>query len=164
MDARPPLIAVFSVIAIAIGASGCGTTEKSEVGDELSAKGLQATVEQVDTKVPVPKNDVTGLSQPSPGSKLVGARAKVCSDHGGAVGPYDFGLDTSSGDDAKLKYPEQNYDDSFETVRDGCGDGWVVFEIPESSQADKVTFGFEDTGTSQHPETQVAPSSWTVSD
>ena len=123
MDARPPLIAVFSVIAIAIGASGCGTTEKSgQVGDELS-------------------------------------------DHGGAVGPYDFGLDTSSGDDAKLKYPEQNYDDSFETVRDGCGDGWVVFEIPESSQADKVTFGFEDTGTSQHPETQVdAKFSWTVSD
>ena len=105
----------------------------------------------MDTKVPVHKNDVTGLSQPSPGSKLVGARAKVCSDHGGAVDPYDFGLDTSSGDDAKLKYPEQNYDDSFETVRDG----WVVFEIPQSSQADKVTFGFEDTGTSQHPETQV---------
>jgi hypothetical protein len=85
--------------------------------------------------------------------------------HGGAVGPCDFGLDTSSGDDAKLKYPEQNYDDSFETVRDGCGDGWVVFEIPQSSQAEKVTFGFEDTGTSQHPETQVdAKFSWTVSD
>jgi hypothetical protein len=49
MDARPPLIAVGSLIAIAIGASGCGTTEKSgQVGDELSAKGLQATVERVD--------------------------------------------------------------------------------------------------------------------
>jgi len=61
--------------------------------------------------------------------------------------------------------PERNYDDSFETVRDGCGDGWVVFEIPQSSQADKVTFGFEDTGTSQHPGTQVnAKFSWTVSD
>jgi hypothetical protein len=56
--------------------------------------------------------------------------------------------------------PERNYDDSFETVRDA-----VVFEIPQSSQADKVTFGFEDTGTSQHPGTQVnAKFSWTVSD
>jgi hypothetical protein len=57
--------------------------------------------------------------------------------------------------------PERNFDNSFEKVRDG----WVVFEIPQSSQADKVTFGFEDTGTSQHPETQVnAKFSWTVSD
>ena len=45
--------------------------------------------------------------------------------------------------------PERNYDDSFETVRDA-----VVFEIPQSSQADKVTFGFEDTGTSRHPGTR----------
>ncbi len=165
MDARAPLVATSALIAIAIGASGCGTTEKSgNVGDTLSAKGLEARVEQVDTNVPVPKSDVTGLSQPAPGSKLVGARVKVCSDHGGAVGPYDFGLDSSSGD-ATLKYPEQNYDDSFETVRDGCGDGWVVFEIPQSSKPDTVTFGFEDTGTSQHPETQVdARFSWSVSD
>ena len=57
--------------------------------------------------------------------------------------------------------PERNFDNSFEKVRDG----WVVFEIPQSSQADKVTFGFEDTGTSQHPGTQVnAKFSWTVSD
>jgi hypothetical protein len=43
MDARPPLIAVFSVIAIAIGASGCGTTEKSgQVGDELSATAARS--------------------------------------------------------------------------------------------------------------------------
>jgi hypothetical protein len=166
MDARLRLITISPLAAIAIGASGCGTTEKSgQVGDTLSAKGLQATVQQVDTRVPVPESDVTGLSQPAPGAKLVGAQVKVCSDHGGAIGPYDFGLDTSSGDDAKLKYPEHNYDDSFEIVRDGCGDGWVVFEIPQSSKPDKVTFGFEDTGTSQHPETQVdARFSWTVSD
>jgi hypothetical protein len=50
-------------------------------------------------------------------------------------------------------------------VRDGCGEGWVVFEIPQASQPDRVTFGFEDTGTSQHPETQVdAKFSWAVSD
>src|SRR6266705_224349 len=79
---RSPPIAVGSLIAI--GVSGCGTTEKAgQVGGALSVNG-----------------------------------------------PYDFGLDTSSGDDAKLKYPAQSYGDSFETVRDGCGDGWVVFEIP----------------------------------
>ena len=36
---------------------------------------------------------------------------------------------------------------------------------PAVLEADKVTFGFEDTGTSQHSETQVnARFSWTVSD
>jgi hypothetical protein len=165
MDARAPLITLLSLAAAAAAVGGCGTTEKSgRVGDTLTAKGLQATVQQVDTSVPVPASDVTGLSQPSPGSKLVGARVKVCSDHGGAIGAYDFGLDASSGD-ATLKYPEQNYDDSFETVRDGCGEGWVVFEIPQASKPDKVTFGFEDTGSSEHPETQVdAKFSWSVSD
>jgi hypothetical protein len=29
MDARPPLLAVSLLIAIAVGVSGCGTTEKS---------------------------------------------------------------------------------------------------------------------------------------
>jgi hypothetical protein len=164
MDARPPLICITLAIAAAV-TGGCGTTEKSgQVGDTLSAKGLEATVQEVDTNVPVPASDVTGLSQPAPGSTLVGARVHVCSDHGGAIGPYDFGLDTSSGD-ARLKYPERNYDASFETVRDDCGEGWVVFEIPQASRPDRVTFGFEDTGTSQHPETQVnAKFSWTVSD
>jgi hypothetical protein len=166
MDARPLAICIPALIAIAIGAAGCGSTEKSgQVGDTLSAKGLQATVEQVDTSVPVPESDVTGLSQPAQGSKLVGAQVRVCSDHGGAIGPYDFGLATGSGDDTTQKYPEQNYDDSFEIVRDGCGDGWVVFEIPQASSPDRVTFGFEDTGTSQHPETQVnAKFSWTLSE
>src|SRR3954454_8530598 len=137
-----PGVAVCGVISLAV--AGCGTTEKSgKVGDTLSAKGLQATVQEVDAHVPVPASDVTGLSQPAPGTKLVGAQVKVCSEHGGAIGAYDFGLEPSSGD-ATLKYPERNYGDSFETVRDGCGDGWVVFQIPESADAERVTFGFED--------------------
>lgn len=163
MEARDilPLLAACGALALAI--TGCGTTEKSgQVGDTLSAKGLQATLDEVDTHVPVPASDVTGLSQPAPGTKLVGARVKVCSDHGGAIGPFDFGLDSSSGD-GTLKYPERNYDDSFETVRDDCGDGWVVFQIPESADPERVTFDFEDTGTSQHPETEVhAKFSWSV--
>ena len=163
MDARRLLICIPVSLLIAIAAGGCGTTEKSgDVGDTLTAKGLEATVEQVDTKVPVPESDVTGLSQPSPGMKLVGARVRVCSNHGGAIGAFDFGLDASSGDTTQ-KYPERNYDDSFETVRDGCGDGWVVFEIPEASQPERVTFGFQDTGTSTRPQTEVnAKFSWTI--
>jgi hypothetical protein len=162
--ARTPLICIVASGAIALAVAGCGTTERSgDVGDTLTAKGLEATVEQVDTHVPVPASDVTGLSQPTPGSKLVGARVHVCSDHGGAIGAFDFGLQTSSGD-GRLKYPERNYDDSFETVRDGCGDGWVVFEIPESADPERVTFGFEDTGTAQRPQTAVdAKFSWAVS-
>jgi hypothetical protein len=163
MEARAtlPLLAACGALALAI--AGCGTTEKSgRVGDTLSAKGLRATLDEVDTHVPVPASDVTGLSQPAPGTKLVGARVEVCSDHGGAIGPFDFGLDSSSGD-GTLKYPERNYDDSFETVRDDCGDGWVVFQIPESADPERVTFDFEDTGSSQHPETEVhAKFSWSV--
>jgi hypothetical protein len=163
MEARAtlPLLAACGALALAI--AGCGTTEKSgQVGDTLSAKGLRATLDEVDTHVPVPASDVTGLSQPAPGTKLVGARVEVCSDHGGAIGPFDFGLDSSSGD-GTLKYPERNYDDSFETVRDDCGDGWVVFQIPESADPERVTFDFEDTGSSQHPETEVhAKFSWSV--
>ena len=87
-----------SLVAFAVSASGCGSTEKSgEIGDPLSAKGLDVSVDRVDTKVPVPASDVTGLSRPSPGSTLVGVLVHVCSDHGGAIGPYDFGLETSSG-------------------------------------------------------------------
>jgi hypothetical protein len=165
MDARTILPATAAGGALMLAVTGCGTTEKSgQVGDKLTAKGLEATVEEVHMHVPVPASDVTGLSQPAPGTKLVGARVNVCSNHGGAIGPYDFGLDSSSGD-ATLKYPERNYGDSFETVRDGCGDGWVVFQIPQSANAERVTFGFEDTGASQHPETQVdAKFSWSISE
>jgi hypothetical protein len=165
LDARTLLICVIGSGAIATAAGGCGTTERSGgVGDTLTAKGLEATVEQVDTNVPVPESDVTGLSQPAPGAKLVGTRVRVCSDHGGAIGAYAFGLDASSGD-ATLKYPERNYDDPFETVREGCGDGWVVFEIPEPAQPERVTFGFEDTGSFREPQTEVdAKFSWSIAD
>jgi hypothetical protein len=164
MDARAILAAATACGALSLAALGCGTTEKSgDVGDTLTAKGLEATVQRVDTDVPVPASDVTGLSQPAPGTRLLGARVKVCSDHAGAIGPYDFGVEPSSGD-ATLKYPERNYGDSFETVRDGCGDGWVVFQIPQSTRPERVTFGFQDTGSAQHPETEVnAKFAWDVS-
>ena len=67
----------------------------------------------MDTKVPVPANDITGLSTPAPGAKLVGILARVCSDHGGAIGAYDFGLESSEGD-GRLKFPQRNYREAFD--------------------------------------------------
>ena len=138
---------VVAVLAAAAALAACGTTEKSgKVGDTLEANGLEVTVEKVDTNVDVPENDITGLSQPSDGSKLVGVLVDVCSDHGGALGPYDFGIETTSGASGKLKFPQTNYDQSFESLRGDCGDGWIVFEIPQFDDPERVTFGFLDTG------------------
>lgn len=146
MSARQHVL--IAVVAVALLA-GCGTTEKSgSVGDTLTANGLQVTVQRVDTSVPVPANDVTGLSTPSPGARLVGVLARACSNHGGAIGSYDFGLDPDSGS-ATQKYVQHNYGQSFDVVRNGCGSGWIVFEIPKSSRPEKVTFGFQDTGSAQ---------------
>ena len=163
MPTRPPLLCLIAAFALAV--AGCGTTERSgDVGDTLSAKGLEVTVDEVDTSVSVPENDITGLSQPTPGSQLVGVRVGVCSDHPGAIGPYDFGVETTAGDQAKLKFPQRNYDKSFESLRDDCGDGWVVFEIPDGSEPERVTFGFLDTGSAADPENNEvdAKFSWTV--
>ena len=154
------------VAGSATAAAGCGKTERSgAVGEKLSAKGLEVTVDKVDTAVPVPERDVTGLSRPAPGYALVGTRVRVCSNHAGATGPYDFGIETSGGGQGRLKFPETNYADSFDSLRDGCGGGWVVFEIPRSSAPGKVTFGFEDTGSYRHEQSQVnAKFSWAISD
>ncbi len=146
---------MLAAIALA-AAAGCGSTEESgRVGDTLSAKGLQVTVEQVDRSVPAPESDVTGLSRPAPGSKLVGTRVRVCSSHGGAIGPYDFGLETTSGDHGALKFPQANYPRSFDSQRQGCGGGWVVFQVPKTAKPDRVTFGFQDTASANQPQTQV---------
>jgi hypothetical protein len=136
------------VLSGALGLAACGTTEKSgAVGETLTAKGLEVTVKQVDTEVPVPKSDITGLSTPSAGMSLVGVEAEVCSDdHGGAIGSYSFSLEGTDGAEGELKFPSQNYPTPFDTVRDGCGTGWIVFELPETSEPSEVRFGFEDTG------------------
>jgi hypothetical protein len=165
MSARPALLLLIAALAAAL--AGCGTTERSgAVGDTLTAKGLEVTVDEVDASVAVPKNDVTGLSQPAPGWQLVGVRVNVCSDHSGALGPYDFGVETTSGDSGRLKYPQSNYAESFESLRDDCGDGWVVFEIPDGSEPDRVTFGFDDTGSAMQAENNEVSArfSWTVAD
>lgn len=136
--------------ALALAAcAGIGVTEKSgKLGDELTAKGLQVTVKKLDSEVPVPDSDLSGLSSPRAGHRLVGARVRVCSDHGQAIGTYDFGVETSSGD-GRVKFPALNYDDRFESLRDGCEAGWLVLEVPRDARLTKVTFKFEDTGSNQ---------------
>jgi hypothetical protein len=103
------------------------------------------TVEKVDRRPPKPRRDITGLSVPSRGNRLVGVLVRVCSGHGGAIGAYDFSLETSDGT-AKPKYGARNYRNSFDPVRDECGDGWIVFEAPSDSSPTKVKFSFDDTG------------------
>jgi hypothetical protein len=103
------------------------------------------TVQRVDRSPPTPRKDITGLSLPSSGNRLVGVLAKVCSGHGGAIGAYDFSLETSDGD-AKPKFSARNYRRSFKPVRNDCGSGWIVFEAPTDSRPETVKFAFDDTG------------------
>lgn len=145
---RPRLAPVLGAVTLA-GCAGIGVTEKAgRVGDELSAKGIRVTVKRIDRHTPVPDHDVSGLSSPAPGSKLVGARVRVCSNHGQAIGTYDFGADSSAGK-ASVKFPAQNYGDPFESLRDGCDTGWLVLQIPRDSNLTRVRFRFEDTGSNQ---------------
>jgi hypothetical protein len=144
------LVPASSLVAVVLaGCAGIGVTEKSgSLGDELTAKGLRVTVKKLDREVPVPDRDLSGLSSPRAGHRLVGARVRVCSDHGGAIGTYDFGVETSAGE-GRVKFPALNYDDRFESLRDGCDSGWLVLEIPTEGRLTAITFRFEDTGSNQ---------------
>ena len=63
------LLLLSVIIAALAVTAGCGTTESSgKVGDTLSAKGLEVTVQEVDKSVPEPKIDVTGLRARRPES------------------------------------------------------------------------------------------------
>jgi hypothetical protein len=141
--------AVPAAIVLFAGCAGIGVTEKSgRVGEELSANGLRVTVKRIDRHPPVPADDLSGLSSPAPGKRLVGARVRVCSNHGQAIGTYDFDAETSAGD-GRVKFPAQNYADPFESLRDGCDSGWLVLEIPRGSDLTRVRFRFLDTGSAQ---------------
>lgn len=152
------------LLVLALAAAGCGKTERTgSVGQELTAKGIRVTVEKVDTAVPVPERDITGLSTPAPGFKLVGVRVQVCNDHGGATGQYDFGVKATGGESGRLKFPAMNYPDPFESRRGGCGRGWIVFEIPRAGELQSVRYGFDDTGSYRREQTRVsARFTWNV--
>jgi hypothetical protein len=142
-----PRVLVPLLTALTLGGCiGGGETKRTgSVGDELTADDLEVTVLRVDRKTPVPEKDITGLSLPGDGMKLVGVLVKVCSGYGAAIGQFNFELESTAGD-GRPKYTANNYRRSFETVRDECGSGWIVYEIPSESRPSKVRFAFDDSG------------------
>ncbi|HEX8053629.1 MAG TPA: hypothetical protein VF517_11620 [Thermoleophilaceae bacterium] len=150
MRAGPRTLVVPCLVALASTAAACGETRKTgSVGDKLEAKRIEVTVEKVDRRTPVPRSDITGLSLPSSGHRLVGVLVNVCNDYGAVVGQFDFELETSTGE-ATPKYTARNYRESFQSVRDDCERGWIVFEIPEESRPTKVEFAFDESGTNRN--------------
>jgi hypothetical protein len=138
-----PRAAALAALALA----GCGTTTSSgEVGATFSGGGLKVTVERVDLHTLVPMHDITGLSTPAPGNRLVAARVRVCNNNGPAVGQDSFGIGLAGGGHGSVKFPTTNYADSFSFVDSGCAVGWVVFEIPLASTPTQVQFRFDDSG------------------
>jgi hypothetical protein len=141
---------VSCLAALACTAAACGETRKTgSVGDKLEAKRIEVTVERVDRRTPVPRSDVTGLSLPSSGHRLVGVLVNVCNDYGAVAQQADFALDTSAGE-GRPKYTARNYRDRFDPVRDDCERGWIVYEIPEESRPTKVRFAFDESGTNRN--------------
>jgi hypothetical protein len=137
----------FAASAAALGLLGCGTSTRSgQIGDTLSAGGLHVTIQRIDERPPIPSDDLSGLSSPAPGDRLLGARVKVCSHVGPAIGTYDFALSLADGGSGTVKFPAQNYPDGFDVVRTGCEVGWIVFEYPRAAEPSEIHFKFDDTG------------------
>ena len=103
---------------------------------------------EVDREVPEPRSDITGLSKPSAGYRLIGVRVNVCSGYEAAIGNFSFALESSEGD-ARPKYVARNYRERFVGVRDACERGWIVYEIPRGASPTKVRFAFDETGNSR---------------
>ena len=142
-----------ATLLIAFGLVGCfvdnSTTKKGEVGDTLTAGGLRVSLIKFDAEVPSRKRrDVTGLGTPGAGNRFYGADVKVCNDRGQAIGTFNFGLEVEGGK-ATVRFPQSVYSNGFDSVRATCGRGWIVFEAPSGSQARRLTFRYDDTGSNQ---------------
>ena len=136
-----------AVVIAALGLVACGTTTASgTIGGTLSGGGVSVTLQRVDRHPPVPSDDISGLSTPAPGNRLIGARFRVCSTAGQAIGTFNFSINLVGGGSGSVKFPAMNYPDSFDVVRTGCARGWIVFELPRASQAHDIAFTFDDTG------------------
>jgi len=133
--------------------AGCGlytTTKSGKPGDTLAAGGLRVTLIRFDNEVPVSEGrDITGLGTPSPGMRFFGFDVKVCNDREQAIGTFNFGLDLDGDDKARLRFPQSAYSNGFESLRRGCERGWLVFEAPKGSVAEKLKFKYDDTGSPQ---------------
>lgn len=149
MRAGPRVLVLCLALLALAGSSGCfldeETRESGAVGDKLTADDLEVTVERIDRETRVPDSDITGLSVPGDGYRLVGMLVNVCSDHGSAIGPWHFKLETSAGE-GRPKYTANNYRRSFDSLREGCKRGWIVYEIPRESSPTEASFAFDHSG------------------
>ena len=112
---------------------------------------------RVDLKAPADKGDITGLSTPRSGTRFVGVKVNVCNDSAQAIKPYDFELELDTGDSLHSVHPRLPvtiYSDDFETLRDGCERGWMVFELPEEARPEAVKFKYDDTGSASAGDTE----------
>ena len=128
-----------ALLATSIALAGCGTAErKGDVGDELEAGSVEATVTEFASRVPG--------SKPDAGRRYFAARAELCKDSEQSINAFAFSLALKGGGDADRVYPQRAYENSFSSLRDGCEDGWLVWNAPAESQPQAVRFKYEDTG------------------
>jgi hypothetical protein len=119
--------------------AACGTKERNgEVGDTLEAGSVKATVTEFSSEVPG--------SKPDAGRRYFGARLEVCKDSEQSINAFAFGLSLDGDGEADHVYPQRAYDESFDSLRDGCEEGWLVFNAPADSKPSAVKFKYEDTG------------------
>jgi hypothetical protein len=136
---------------VACVVASCGATEKTgRVGQTLADGGLRVAVIKVARHVaPVRGPDYPGLGTPSPGTRFVGVEVKACDDRDNAILPVHFGLELAGGGKARLRFPQSVYSNGFDSVRSGCGRGWVLFEAPRRAHPTVVTFAYDDTGSAR---------------
>ncbi|MFL5824546.1 MAG: hypothetical protein ACJ764_14015 [Solirubrobacteraceae bacterium] len=156
--------------AIAVSAAllaACGTTTMTAgIGATLGTGSLRVTVDRFDPHPPMPPSDVTGLSRPAPGNRLVAGHVHLCTNIGPAIGTWDFSVALSGGGRGTPNNVATNYPQRFDSLRTGCSVGWIVFQVPQESRPTSIDFAFDDTGDSAgaHPtrgETHVR-FSWTI--
>src|SRR3954471_19792285 len=98
-------LAVGGAVLIA----ACGTTtESAKVGATLRSGGLSVALDRFDPHPPIPKDDVTGLSRPAPGNRLVAAHVRVCSNIGPAIGSWDFSVSVNGGGQSTVNNVQTN--------------------------------------------------------
>jgi hypothetical protein len=102
---------------VALAFTGCGTTSASgRVGSTLSGGGISVTLQRVDLRTPVPSHDITGLSTPAPGDRLIGTRVRVCGNNGAAIGTFNFTISVSGGGAGRVKFPSMYYPGQLQAV------------------------------------------------
>jgi hypothetical protein len=134
------------LLIVALALAACGTTERhGKVGDALKGDHMQAKLLAFVATVPERRlgHDVTGLNAPARGMRFAAADVAVCNDTGAAAIPWRFELRLGDGSSVHPQQPVSVYDNELETVRDGCDDGWVVWQVPAAAKAESVYYEFD---------------------